>query len=195
MGWHRCPVCGRWIGNHDTAQMNDCMKVYAEQKMVKLGSRPTMGHNQTGSQSGQQEVVAMATAAEKRAELEAKLTKLNPEALAAQIESRKAKLEAEMAKLEAHKDVEGKVALFDVYGDGSFKVRVVVNSYSRKVYGKELFDVSPMDGEGNTTASMNKLEIEGEAPAATDINPEATGSPTEAESGNGKGKRGKKHNG
>ena len=136
------------------------------------------------------------TAAERRAELEAKLAKLDPDKAVETLASRKARIESQLAKLEGHKDIEGKIALFDVNGDGKFKVRVVINSFSRKVYGKDLFDVSPLDGEGSTSASMAKLEIENTDPeqiTEETANPGNPGNGGEAEeeamAGAGGGKR------
>ncbi len=99
----------------------------------------------------------MANAAEKRQELEAKLAKITGADLQAKIDEQKKALEEEIAKLSEWKDYEGRIALVSV---GGFKVKVIVNGYSRMAFRRALFSVSPIEGEGSANFSLDKLQFE-----------------------------------
>lgn len=105
----------------------------------------------------------MGNAAEKRKELEEKLAKLTGKDLQKRIEDQKAKLELEIEELSQYKDYEGKVALAKI---GDLKVKVIINGYARQAFRRALFSVSPLEGEGSTNISLDKLEILEGTPAA-----------------------------
>ena len=107
-------------------------------------------------------------AAEKRSQLEKKLEKLASPKAAETVDEKKAKIQAEIDKLSTHKDMEGKLALWDVEGNGKVKVRVMINGFTRKAFGRDLFSVSPMEGEGAVSVSVDRLAIEKDADTTTD---------------------------
>lgn len=112
------------------------------------------------------------TFAEKRAALEARIAKLSTSDVAAKIAETKAKLEAEVAALATYKDYEGKLATWDVHGDGKVKVKVLINGFQRKAFKRELFNVSPIEGEGSVNVSLDKLAIDG-SPTTPPVAPTA----------------------
>ncbi len=101
----------------------------------------------------------MATQMEKRAKLEARLAKLDPEKVLEAAEKRRESVERRIADLQKYRDLEGRKARFalrhGVYLD------VVIIGYERSVYSREMFRVTN-DGKTSWMTSRSKLYLDGE---------------------------------
>ncbi len=116
----------------------------------------------------------MATAADKRAKLQEKLNKLDPEAAIVKVAERQTKIQAQIDSLEMYKDMEGKSALMKIGKAGTIPVTVL--GYERKVYGKNLFRVAVEGGTGSILVSEGRLQFgntnPGTNPGTTEDQPE-----------------------